>query len=189
MTHEVIMAGFGGQGVLSMGTLLAYAGMVEGKKVSWMPSYGPEMRGGAANCHVIVSDEPVASPMVTEATALIAMSRPALEKFEGLLRPGGLLIINTSMVDVRPGRKDVTVLELPVNDMAMELGSEKVANMIALGAFLEVTGAVSRDSVVESLKKALPAHRHSLIPMNKEALKMGGEAAAGALKRLQGTPG
>lgn len=183
MTHEVIMAGFGGQGVLSMGTLLAYAAMLEGKKVSWMPSYGPEMRGGAANCHVIVSGEQVASPVVTEPTAVIAMSRPALDKFESWLRPGGLLIINTSMVNARPGRKDITVVELPVNEMALELGSDKVANMIALGAFLEMTGAVSADSVLESLKKALPAHRHSLIPLNKEALARGQQEAAKSLKR------
>ncbi|MGE5485106.1 MAG: 2-oxoacid:acceptor oxidoreductase family protein [Ignavibacteriales bacterium] len=182
MAHEVIMAGFGGQGVLSMGTLLAYAGMLEGKKVSWMPSYGPEMRGGAANCHVIISDEPVASPMVTEPTAVIAMSRPALDKFESWLRPGGLLIINTSMVNVAPGRKDITVVMLPINEMAFELGSDKVANMIALGAFLEVTNAVSVDSVMESLKKALPAHRHSLIPLNRDALAKGKEAASRSLK-------
>ncbi len=166
-----------------MGTLLAYAGMLEGKKVSWMPSYGPEMRGGTANCHVIISDEQVASPMVTEPTAVIAMNRPSVERFEPLLRPGGLLIINTSMAKIKATRQDITIIELPVSEMAFELGSDKVGNMIALGAFLEVTNAVSVDSILESLKKALPAHRHSLIPLNREALAKGREAAAEQLKR------
>ena len=182
MTHEVIIAGFGGQGVMAMGQLLAYAGMLEGKKVSWMPSYGPEMRGGTANCSVIVSDEPVASPLVTEPTALIVMNRPSLEKFESWVRPGGLLIVNSSMVHVQPKRTDLNILSIPINDMAFELGSDKVGNMIALGAFLEVTGAVKMESVVESLKKALPPHRHSLIPLNVDALTKGREAAA-SLKR------
>jgi 2-oxoglutarate ferredoxin oxidoreductase subunit gamma len=171
--HEVIMAGFGGQGVMAMGTLLTYAGMLEGKYVSWMPSYGPEMRGGTANCSVVLSPEPIASPLVTEPTAVIAMNLPSLAKFERWLVPGGVLVVNASMVNRRPGREDLRVIMVPANEIAGELGSDRVANMVALGAYVAAAQPVSAESVVESLKRALPPHRHNLIPLNRRALELG----------------
>jgi 2-oxoglutarate ferredoxin oxidoreductase subunit gamma len=175
--YEILMAGFGGQGVLSMGTLLAYAGMLEGKQVSWIPAYGPEQRGGTANCSVVLSDKPVASPIVTEPAYLVIMNRPSLDKFENKVLPGGTIFVNTSMVDKRVQRNDVNIVEVPANKVATELGSDRVANMVVLGAFIAETKAVGLESVVESLKKALPARRHNLIPLNEEALKRGAEFA------------
>ncbi len=172
-THEVLMAGFGGQGVMSMGTLLAYAAMLEGKHVSWMPSYGPEQRGGTANCAVVVSDKPVGSPVVTEPMTLFVLNKPSLAKFESKVRPGGLILVNTSLIDTKVQRTDVRVIEIPANDIARELGEDRVANMVLLGAFIEATGLVSIRSVTESLKKALPPHRHNLIPVNEQALDRG----------------
>lgn len=177
MVHEVLMAGFGGQGVMSMGSLLAYAGMLEGKQVSWLPSYGPEMRGGTANCHVVISDEPVASPLVTEPTAAILLNRPSLDRFEKTVRPGGLLIYNSSLVDRVPERTDIRVVAIPANQVAEELGSARVANMVCLGAFRALTEAVSFSALMDSLRKALPVHRHDLIPVNEAALRRGEELA------------
>lgn len=182
--HEILMAGFGGQGIMLMGTLLAYAGMIDRKHVTWMPSYGPEQRGGTANCAVVISDDPVGSPVVTEPTTLIVMNRPSLDKFEAKVRAGGLILVNSSMVDTRVTRKDVTVIEIPANGIARELGSDRVANMVMLGAFLGRTGAVRMESVVESLRKALPPHRHNLIPLNEQALTKGADFA-----RTATTPG
>ncbi|MEW6308193.1 MAG: 2-oxoacid:acceptor oxidoreductase family protein [Bacillota bacterium] len=177
MTHQVIMAGFGGQGVMSMGQVLAYAGMLEGKRVSWMPSYGPEMRGGTANCGVIVSAGPIGSPVVTEPNGLIIMNKPSLLKFEGALQRGGVLVYNSSLIDSVPQRQDIRVIAVRANAIAGELGNTRIANMVALGAFLGATRAVAVGSVVESLRKALPAHRHHLIPVNEQALQKGLELA------------
>lgn len=167
------MAGFGGQGVMAMGSLLAYAGMLEGHHVSWLPSYGPEMRGGTANCHVVISDDPVVCPLVTEPTAAIVLNRPSLDRFENSVRPGGLLIYNSSLIDRVPTRTDVRVVAVPANRVAEAVGSARVANMVCLGAFLALTGVVSASSVVHSLRKALPVHRHNLIPLNEAALEQG----------------
>ena len=175
MVHEVLMAGFGGQGVMAMGSLLAYAGMLEGKQVSWLPSYGPEMRGGTANCHVVISDDPVACPLVTEPTAAILLNRPSLDRFENAVRPGGILIYNSSLIDRAPARTDIRVVPIPANQVAEELGSGRVANMVCLGAFLALTRAVSPAAVSESLRKAFPPHRHDLIPVNEAALRRGRE--------------
>lgn len=175
MAHEVIMAGFGGQGVMLMGQLLTYAGMLEGKSVSWLPSYGPEMRGGTANCMVIVSEKEVASPLVTEPTALIAMNLPSLRKFEGRVRTGGLIIYNSSLIEDKPTRDDIDVIAVPCNDIATELGSSRIANMVALGAYIAYSQAVNMDSIIESLKKALPERRQHLIPLNEKALERGAE--------------
>lgn len=177
MLHEVLMAGFGGQGVMAMGSLLAYAAMLEGRHVSWLPSYGPEMRGGTANCHVVISDEPVACPLVTEPTAAIVLNRPSLDRFEKSVRPGGILIYNSSLIDRAPTRTDVRVVAVPANRIAEELGSARVANMVCLGTFLALTGAVSASSVSQSLRKALPVHRHDLIPLNEAALERGAQLA------------
>lgn len=140
MIEQVIMAGFGGQGVMSMGQLLAYSGMLEGKNVSWLPSYGPEMRGGTANCNVIVSDDEIGSPIVTEATAVIAMNLPSLDKFEHSVMPGGTLIINSSLIERKCSRTDIDVFYIPANEIADELGNNRVANMVMLGAYLKKLG-------------------------------------------------
>ncbi|MHB1652220.1 MAG: 2-oxoacid:acceptor oxidoreductase family protein [Desulfitobacteriaceae bacterium] len=174
MLQEIILAGFGGQGVMSMGQLLAYAGMEEDKQVSWIPSYGPEMRGGTANCSVTISDAPVSSPLIAEPDTLIVLNRPSLEKFEPDVKPGGLLLINSSLIEVEPHRRDLKVLRIPADDLANEkFGNSRVANMILLGAFVALTDAVSLDSVVGALKKVLPEYRHKLIPLNRQALELG----------------
>lgn len=179
MLHEIIIAGFGGQGVMSMGTLLAYAAMYEGKKVTWMPSYGPEQRGGTANCHVVISDQEIGSPVITNPTALVIMNQPSLDKFEDSLRKGGTLIINSSLVDRSSRRQDVRVAQVPAYQLALELGTSRVANMVILGVLLGLTGAVSLEPVVESLKKVLPERRYDLIPLNRKALEAGQAWAAG----------
>lgn len=175
MAHEVIISGFGGQGVMSMGQLLTYAGMLEDKNVSWLPSYGPEMRGGTANCSVIVSDDMVGSPIVTEATAVIAMNLPSLEKFEKAIIPHGLLIINSSLIERQAKREDIKTYYIPANEIADELGNSRVANMVMLGAYLEKTKVVSPDSIIESLKEVLGSSKAHLIPVNQEALKRGAQ--------------
>lgn len=177
MKHEIIIAGFGGQGIMVAGELLAYAGMLEGKKVSWLPSYGPEMRGGTANCSVVVSDEEISSPVVTEPTVLAVMNLPSLEKFERWLVPNGLLILNTSLVNKEPSRNDINIVRIPCSEVAYELGSDKVANMIVVGALVSWTGMVKMESVVEALKKVFPVHRQDLVPLNVKALEKGREIA------------
>ena len=163
MLEEIIIAGFGGQGVMSMGQLIAYAGMLEGKGVSWLPSYGPEQRGGTANCAVVISDEQVGSPLVTRPSTAIVLNNPSFDKFEPLVRPGGLLMINSSLVTKISGRSDIEMIELTATDMAADLGNSRVANMILLGAFIELTKVVSSDSIIESLKNVLSEEKHHLI--------------------------
>lgn len=173
MVHEFIMAGFGGQGIMFIGQLLAYAGMMEGRKVSWLPSYGPEMRGGTANCCVVISDEEVCSPVVTEPTSLVVMNQPSLDRFEPAVRPGGLLVLNSSLIGRAPRRTDLRVMEVPANRIAGDLGSDRVANMVVLGALVKCTGAVRVESLRRALWKVLPPHRHDLIPVNESALERG----------------
>lgn len=174
---EIIIAGFGGQGVMLMGQVLAGAGMIEGKEVSWLPSYGPEMRGGTANCHVIVSEERIGSPFVASPDVVVAMNLPSMDKFAPQLKEGGLLIINSSLIDDEPERKDIRVIKIPANELAAEVGSDRAANMVALGAIIEKVKIVEIDSIISSLKKNLPERHHKLIPLNEEALKRGMEAA------------
>jgi 2-oxoglutarate ferredoxin oxidoreductase subunit gamma len=176
--EEVIIAGFGGQGILAMGQLLAYAGMLAEKNVSWLPSYGAEMRGGTANCTVVVSDDQVASPVVSRPTAVVAMNSPSLDKFEPVLRPGGLLIINSSLCRRKAKRGDIRVLDIPATGIADELGEGRVANMVALGALIGATGIVDAEAVKKSLRKVLPERRHNLIPLNEMALARGMDFAA-----------
>ncbi len=176
MQQEFIFAGFGGQGVLLMGQLLAHAAMDEGKKVSWIPSYGPEMRGGTANCTVIVSDREIGSPVVSEPSCVVAMNLPSLDKFEDQVKPGGVLVINSSLVTREPKRKDVTVVKVAATDIANEMGNVRVANMVALGAVIGATGVVTAESLLEALRKNLPAHRQNLLPLNKEAIEKGRDA-------------
>jgi len=173
MTHELLIAGFGGQGVLSMGQLLVRAGLIENKEVSWLPSYGPEMRGGSANCSVIISDEPVVAPIVTDASCLMAMNRPSLEKFVSSVVPGGMVFVNSSLIDIKVERTDVTVYYVPCNQIAAELGNTKVAGNVMLGAFIAATGAVSVENVMQSLSQTFKNKQH-LLGVNREALEAGG---------------
>jgi len=173
MLHEIIIAGFGGQGVMSMGQLIAYSGMHEEKNVSWLPSYGPEQRGGTANCSVIISDEPIGSPLISKPTIVIVLNRPSFDKFEPLVAPGGILIVNSSLIDKKSTREDITVIEIPATQLSVDIGEPRVSNSIILGAFIKLSKAVSLDSVVEALKKVLPERRHNLIPINKVALENG----------------
>ncbi len=171
--QEIIIAGFGGQGILSAGRLIAYAGMLENKNVSWLPSYGPEMRGGTANCHVVVSEEPIGSPILNKASALIVMNGPSLEKFEELVEKDGLIITDSSLVDKSPSRKDVEVHEIPATQMASDMGNLTYANIILLGKLLEKTGVASRENFEKALKSVLPEKKHYLIPEEMKALEMG----------------
>jgi 2-oxoglutarate ferredoxin oxidoreductase subunit gamma len=176
--QEIIIAGFGGQGILSAGRLLAYAGMLENKNVSWLPSYGPEMRGGTANCHVIISDEPVGSPILNSATTLIVMNKPSLDKFEKSVLKGGRIFTDSSLVDKRPARKDVEVYEIPATQLASEMGNLTYANIIILGKLMAVTGVVSRENFIKALKEVLPEKKHYMIPDEIKALDMGMEYKA-----------
>lgn len=174
MVHqEIVLAGFGGQGILSAGMLLAYAGMIENRNVSWLPSYGPEKRGGTANCHVIVSEEPVGSPILNSATALIAMNSPSLEKFESMVVEGGVIITDSSLVEKTPAKKGVKVYGIPATKMASDMGNPAFTNIILLGKLLAETGIVSKESFTEALKKVLPAKKHYLIPEELKALEAG----------------
>jgi len=175
MTHQIIMAGFGGQGVMAMGKILAEAGLKEGKNVSWLPSYGPEMRGGTANCNVIISDEPIGAPTVTEATEAIVMNRPSLDKFEKDVIPGGHLFINSSLIDRKANRDDINVYYIPANEIADELGTGKVANMVMLGAYIKVTKAAKEETIMEYIAEVFSGRNADLIPLNKEALRRGAE--------------
>ncbi len=178
MTHEIVMAGFGGQGVMLMGQLMTYAGMLEGKHVSWIPSYGPEMRGGTANCSVIISDEPVGAPIVSEPNTVVAMNLPSLDKFEPLLLAGGNLIINSSLIDKTSKRKDINVYLVPSNDIANELGNVKTANMVVLGAIIAATKAVSEESVLKAFAKMF-AKKPELLAINEKAIKRGAALVEG----------
>jgi len=177
--EAILIAGFGGQGVLSTGQLLAYAGMVEGRHVAWIPSYGPEMRGGTANCGITISSRPISSPVVSEPTVLIAMNRPSLEKFEGSVVKGGIIFVNSSLIEIKSTRQDLRVFYIPANNLAEDLGNGKVANNIILGALIELTGVVSPGAVEESLKEVLPPHHHKTIPLNLKALEAGAKLVRG----------
>jgi 2-oxoglutarate ferredoxin oxidoreductase subunit gamma len=168
-TFEILFAGFGGQGILSMGKFLAYAGMEEEKNVSWLPSYGPEMRGGTANCSVIVSDEGVGSPVVTSPDILVVMNRPSLDKFEATIKPGGILIMDSDLVNREPYREDIKVIKIPAQTTAAELGSRTIANMVLLGALIDETAVVS----IEAMLKSLAEHgKSSYYDINKKALEV-----------------
>ncbi len=173
MQTEVIIAGFGGQGVLFAGQLLAYAAMDEGKQVTWIPSYGPEMRGGTANCTVIISDEEIGSPLVFHPKAVIAMNRPSLDKYEPMIKPGGVLIINSSMVDRKATRTDIKVVEVDANVVAEKLGDKRLSNMVLLGALLHQLGVMPAEAIEKALRSHLPERHHKLLPQNYEALHEG----------------
>jgi 2-oxoglutarate ferredoxin oxidoreductase subunit gamma len=173
MTHEILFAGFGGQGILSMGMTLAYAGVIDGKQVSWMPSYGPEMRGGTTNCIVTVSDAVISSPIANRFDALIALNQPSLDKFQEKIKTNGVLLYDSGSVIEPPLRTDVTVVPIAAEEEARRLGSPKVRNMIMLGAFLSVCEVVHVSSVVKALAEVLPERYHNLLPLNEKALLRG----------------
>jgi 2-oxoglutarate ferredoxin oxidoreductase subunit gamma len=173
---EAIFAGFGGQGVMLMGQLVAYSGMYEAKNVSWFPSYGPEMRGGTANCSVVVSEEPVGSPVISEPGVVVAMNRPSMEKFEALVKPGGILFYNSSLIDIQPKRTDIKVVAVPANDIATALGNSRVANMVVMGSILKTTGVVGIETVMQVLQdKVLTGKKRDLVGINRAALEKGME--------------
>jgi 2-oxoisovalerate ferredoxin oxidoreductase beta subunit len=170
---EIKIAGFGGQGVLSLGVALAQSAMLQNYKVSWIPSYGPEMRGGTANCMVQMKHKDIGSPVVSRPDVLIAFNRPSLEKFQHDVKPGGLIIYDSSLIDIKPERDDVTVLPLPATKLADELGNTRVANMVTVGAFLELTGLLDKQAVVQAMPVFISRER--LIPLNEKAVEKGME--------------
>ncbi len=173
MYQGVRISGFGGQGVVSAGVLLAAAGLSEGKAASWFPSYGPEMRGGTANCSVVITDGEVSTPVVTVPDTAIIMNEPSLAKFEPLVKSGGLLIINSSLVKTKSERKDIKIIYVPCNEIAQKVGSLKTANLVALGVFAGITGAVSIDGIEHAMKKVFKRAKPEILALNRKALEEG----------------
>lgn len=173
MTHETIFAGFGGQGILFAGKVIAYAGMNENKNVSHLPSYGPEMRGGTCNCHVIVSDDPVASPIIVEPTALVAMNAPSFDKFENALISGGKAFIDSTLISRDAVRDDIEVFKIPATQMANEMGLPKLANVIIVGKLVKETGMFTYDELSKAVKKLVPASKPELYESNMKAFEAG----------------
>jgi 2-oxoglutarate ferredoxin oxidoreductase subunit gamma len=171
-----MFAGFGGQGILFSAKILAHAAMEQGYEVVWIPSYGPEMRGGTAYCMVVISDRPIGSPIVRNPQHLVAMNRPSLEKFAPVVKPGGVVMINSSLIQIGSGRTDVDELRVPVTDIAKEIGSVKAANIVALGAFAARSRMVDFEILTESVKAEFAA-KEKLIPLNMKALERGRQAA------------
>jgi len=176
MQTEVIMSGFGGQGLMMIGKLLAYAALEEGREVTWLPSYGPEMRGGTANCTVVVSDIPIGSPLISSPAAAIVMNQPSLEKFAPFLRENGILVLNSSMVPVRSERKDLRSFWIKANDIAMEAGSGRSANLVMLGAFIGLDEVVSHETILKAIEKAFAAKK-KFIDVNCKTFMKGYELA------------
>ena len=179
MEAQFLIAGFGGQGVLLIGQLLAKAAMHEGMNVSWMPSYGPEMRGGEANCAVVISDEPIGSPLVTEIPIAVIMNKPSMTKFTPSMEPGGLMLYNSSLIDITPDRDDITAVAVDCNGIAESLGNSRVANMVMLGVIIERTKVISIDSAMEALKATFGPKKEHLLPVNRQAMEAGAKAARG----------
>ncbi len=175
MKEEIIIAGFGGQGVLSMGKILAYAGLMDNLEVSWMPSYGPEQRGGTANVTVILSDRPISSPVLDSYDTAVLLNQQSLDKFESKVKPGGTLIYDPSGIHRVPQRNDITIVPIDATSAAIELNNSKTYNMILLGALLKLRKLVPIDAVIRGLKKTLPERHHHLIPLNEKAIEKGME--------------
>ena len=178
MQSEVMFAGFGGQGILLIGKILAHTAMEEGYEVAWVPSYGPEMRGGTAYCTVVISDRPIGSPIIKNPMHLVAMNRPSLEKFASIVKPGGVILINSSLIPIKSGRSDVDELLVPVNDIATDIGNIRAANIVALAAFVARSKVVDFELMRESVKKEF-AKKAKFIPLNMEAIDRGKKAATG----------
>ena len=170
---SIILAGFGGQGILSAGKMAAEAALIEGHEVSWFPSYGPEMRGGTANCSVVISDDVIGSPVINDADVLIALNQPSLEKFEEQLKPGGIIIIDSSLIKVVPQRTDIRFIPIASSEIANELGNMAYATIVLLGCLSAATGCFKRESFEDALREVLPERRYYMIPSNLEAFDKG----------------
>lgn len=175
--HQIVIAGFGGQGLLFSGKVLAYAGLIEGRELSWLPSYGPEMRGGTANCNVILSDAPVGSPIVNTPNVLMVMNNPSLDKYENAVQPGGKIFLDSTLIARKVTRTDVEAYYVPATKMAMDMGMPTLANMILLGALISKTGCVREASLADALHKVIPARKADLFDLNMQALQAGKEFA------------
>lgn len=175
MKEEIIIAGFGGQGVLSMGKILAYSGIMQDLEVTWMPSYGPEMRGGTANVTVILSDKKISSPILSKCDTAIILNQQSLDKFESMVKPGGLLIYDPNGITHHPTRTDINICTIEAAEESARMGNTKAFNMIVLGAFLKKKPVVTNENVVKGLKKSIPERHHHLIPMNEQAIAVGKE--------------
>lgn len=175
MTEEIIIAGFGGQGVLSMGKILAYSGIMQDQEVSWMPSYGPEMRGGTANVTVILSDDRVSSPVLQSYDTAILLNQQSMDKFEPTVKPGGLMIYDPNGITRHPERDDIRIFQVDATEEAVRLKSPITFNMVVLGAYIKVNPVVDLEHVIQGLRKSLPQRHHHLIPMNETAIKRGME--------------
>ena len=175
MREDIIFAGFGGQGIMLMGKALSYAAMKKGKFVTWMPSYGAEVRGGTAHSMVVISDLPIASPIVREPSICVVMNKPSFQKFENKVTKGGLLVINKSLIDASSERNDIDILEIPATDMASSLGNTRIANMIVLGGLLAKRNIFKAQILIDSLKDVISQGRKNMIPINEEAIKKGYE--------------
>lgn len=178
MQTEIIVAGFGGQGVLFAGQLLAYAAMDEGRQVTWIPSYGPEMRGGTANCTVVIADEEIGSPLVRNPQSVIAMNLPSLDKYENVVKPDGILVINSSIINRTVTRRDIRAILVPGNEIAESLGDRRMTNMVLLGSLLANLPILPLEAVEHALEAHLPARHHRLLPLNFQALRRGAEFMA-----------
>jgi len=184
MQREIVIAGFGGQGVLFAGQVLAYAAMDAGKEVTWIPSYGPEMRGGTANCTVIIADEEIGSPLVKHPPLAIVLNLPSFDRYEPLIQRGGALIVNQSMVDRGPKRTDITEVFIPCNEIAEAIGDRRLLNMVAVGALLPFLPELTLQDVEKALETHLPARHRELLPLNFQALRRGYEVAEGQRSRV-----
>jgi 2-oxoglutarate ferredoxin oxidoreductase subunit gamma len=173
MQTEILFAGFGGQGVMFAGQVVAYAAMDSGKEVTWIPSYGPEMRGGTANCTVVIADEEIGSPLVNNPPGVLVMNLPSLDKYEPMVKAGGVLVVNSSMVDREVKRKDITWVAVPCNEIAEEVGDRKMANMVATGALLALLPVLALKEIEEALSAHMPGRHKHLLPKNVEAVKRG----------------
>jgi 2-oxoglutarate ferredoxin oxidoreductase subunit gamma len=182
MQYEVLFAGFGGQGIMTAGQLLAYSGMAENRQVAWIPSYGPEMRGGTAYCTVVVSDRRIGSPIISNPRGVCVFNRPSFDKFVPRVKSGGLSIVNSSLIDVTTDRTDITELTVPANDMAINAGNPKAANVVILGAFIAATRIVKPDTVINVIKEKLGRKKEAL-PVNLRAFDEGFELAFKSLKK------
>jgi 2-oxoglutarate ferredoxin oxidoreductase subunit gamma len=177
MAYEIVLAGFGGQGILFLGKMIAAAGMIEGKQVSWIPSYGPEMRGGTTNCSVVVSDRLIGMPVVPNPNVMVAMNRPSLEKFEPKIQPKGFLLINKTLIEVPHTRQDIEAVYLEITGIAAKLGNPRLANIVALGGLIARVPIVTMEATVEAIKVELSGRKAALLDLNLQALAAGQEAA------------
>jgi 2-oxoglutarate ferredoxin oxidoreductase subunit gamma len=176
MQTEVIMSGFGGQGLMMIGKLLAYAGLEEGKSVTWLPSYGPEMRGGTANCTVVIGDKPIGSPLITTPRAALVMNRPSLERFAPMIRKGGLLVIDSTLITVNSDRDDIRSFRIPADDIAQGLGSRRSANLVMLGAYIGLEEVVSHKTLLKAIEKAF-ARKKQFLEVNRKTFTKGYQLA------------